>query len=94
MKFYARIGEKLQILALCICTLISIAAGVVGAWIWFSMASNGNFLGGLFRGALCFGGGLLIGWLSSCILYAFGQLVDDTTRSVLLLEDIAARLKK
>ena len=93
-RFYSHIGRRLQNVAVLIFHLCLVAGGVAGACILFLKASNGDFLQGLLLGALCFGAGALVGWLSSCLLYAFGQLVDDNERSVQLLEEIAARLRK
>ena len=76
---YEKVGCKIKTIAEILCKLeifCSIAAGVI---FFITAITEGNdyVLSALF-GFLIAGGGSLAVWLGNMILYAFGQLVDDT----------------
>ena len=82
-------GAKLQSLARFVCTLIILAA-VIGAFILFGITKSA----GLF--ILIVVAGVIMGWLNSIVLYAFGTIVqrlEDITRQTndirFLLESLA-----
>lgn len=78
------IGEKIKILARCVCW-IGIIASVIIAFIMFSKVDEVSYRQeGLYKGlGYCFlFVGPLLSWISSLLLYGFGELVDTNSQIV------------
>lgn len=71
---FDNIGKKMQALATVICW-IGIIASVICTFVLWGQHSDRNPTVVLGFGVLI--GGCLASWLSSMLIYAFGQLVDD-----------------
>lgn len=73
---FNRIGEKLQLLA--IINFIIVLVGFISTSIVMFVISNGVEISFILLGIVIMILAPLFAWLSSCILYAFGALVDNT----------------
>lgn len=76
---FNNIGKKIKTLAQVI-TLIGIIASLITGIVFIALANNNPGWGTL--GVLIIIIGSLISWISSFILYGFGQLVDNSDKLV------------
>ena len=87
---YDNIGGKIKTLASTICFIGCVASAIAGIVIFAnSISSNANsdtIPARFIIAALITGAGFLISWLSNLCLYAFGQLVENSDKTVELLQ--------
>lgn len=67
---FTNIGEKIKTTATVCCWIIIIGAVIAGFRLMLA--------GGVMAGILITAGGILIGWISSFVLYGFGELVENS----------------
>ena len=78
---FSNIGSKIKALAT-VCTWVGIILSFIAGIVLISMDEQL-----IFPGLLIMIGGSLLSWLSSFILYGFGQLVENSDKTVELLKD-------
>ena len=94
---FNNIGEKIKKLAKFLFLLIIALYVLIGICMAISLGvqDDGNL--GLIVGVVLFpvivGVGILVAWLNTIILYAFGELVDNSKKSVVLQHEIIKCLK-
>lgn len=75
---FANIGKKIKTLAKALCAFLAIASVIGGFYIIFTFGGMLGTLNSILLGVLIILVGSLLGWLSSLMLYAFGELVDNS----------------
>lgn len=80
-NFYKNAGRKIQLVAKAIFVTFSIIS-VILAIIFFNQSSNTYTLEGVYilLGIICLIGGPLLSWISSLMVYGFGDLVINSHR--------------
>ncbi len=79
---YANIGKKIKMLAKVICwigIILSCIIGLVNYFLSFPSEEAKIIIRELFIGLAIAAGGSLISWISSFVLYGFGELIDKTS---------------
>ncbi len=74
---FTHIGRKIKAIAQVVCWIQIVLYGIVGL-VTFARAGGDGAVGLSLIGLLIIGIGVLLGWLSSAFLYAFGELVDNS----------------
>ena len=67
---FSNIGGKIKTTAAICCWIIIIAAVIAG----FRLMTTGGVIAGILIAAA----GILLGWVSSFVLYGFGELVENS----------------
>ena len=75
---FTQIGKKIKTLAKALCAFLAIASVIGGFYVIFSFGGLLGTLNAILLGVLIILVGSLLGWLSSLMLYAFGELVDNS----------------
>ncbi len=75
---FSRIGIKIKTLAKALCAFWAIASVIGGLYVIFTFGGMLGTLNSILLGVLIILAGSLLGWLSSLVLYAFGELVDNS----------------
>lgn len=94
-NFYKNAGRKIQLVAKAIFVTFSIIS-VILAIIFFNQSSNTYTLEGVYilLGIICLIGGPLLSWISSLMVYGFGDLVDNSRRIADKLSPESAKAEK
>lgn len=89
---FSNIGGKIKIFVVVCFVFGCIGAVITAISFWAQMDKGGAlmFLYGLLAG----GGVFLISWIGSFVLYAYGQMVENTDYMTYYLEEIAKETKK
>ncbi len=83
---FENIGGKIMNLARFICAA-GIIASVMTGIVFFSFGDEFFFMMGL----ITIVGGIILSWITSWFMYAFGQLVEDANKSAKFLKTIAEK---
>jgi hypothetical protein len=80
IEMYRNIGKKIKILAQVIAWIGIISSIISGFYFWgLSAESRDNGAMLIVAGFATMIGGSLLSWISSFVLYGFGELIDKTT---------------
>lgn len=89
---FSNIGGKIKIFVV-VCFVFGCIGAVITAISFWAQIGKGDALMFLY-GLLAGGGVFLISWIGSFVLYAYGQMVENTDSMTYYLEEIAKETKK
>ena len=74
---FNNIGRKIKTLAAVICWITILAFFILGI-VLVSKGGDRNHYGYVISGLILMFAGPIVGWLGSCLLYGYGELIDKT----------------
>lgn len=84
-------GGKIQAVAAVIRAVITVIASILAIFVLINMAKDDKAFLGFLIGGFIFGIGYFLGWIATCILHGFGEIVENTAETASYLRVLVAR---